>query len=523
MKNPFVQPREERAYLIAQPLVTRDPSRYRGRSIVYVFFTRHCGVGCPFCFFKSAPAKGRVTSADEFTEEGVSRYIEFCNQANVGYLGISGGGEPLNHRRATLRSIAEIRCSRIVMNTSGSWAVSEVAARKYLQEMVAAIEQREEAAKVVVRLSVSAGHSIKLGIKPAINLINIFRKEYRNHPHLELQLHGFKGDPTLQKISDAFPDSQYVDWICKRTSADEHVVKYMPARCSFLLDDGFRVTTGLTRIFISDLRPNLHDLEDCKKREDVFMEDLSDSEDFFPTVVQNHSGSFGIDWAFNYNGNICAWTNQVNDHQLNIYEDDYQKIVDTIFGDPLMLSIIEKGTVYRDRVVAEADPRAVRRLRAISLRDFSGAVIFEEEKTRLYYCLRVLQDYLKEGRLIFEAVKELPTHLQALIKGTNEDLLRLFHAAEYTIIDQQKAKGTFDEKEWRDLLELVKLGHYNLTEQQIAEALVYFNLHAQKRQYASISEVEHEIGDIEQRLTDRLMYMKPTAFELQQPQPANAL
>jgi hypothetical protein len=322
----------------------------------------------------------------------------------------------------------------------------------------------------------------------------------------------------LQKISDAFPGSQYLDWIHKRTSADEHVVKYMPAKCTFVLEDGFRITTGLTRIFTSDLRPNLHDPKDCKKRADVFMEDLFDSEDFFPTVVQNYSGPPGIDWAFNYNGNICAWTNQVNDNQLNIYEDDYQKVVDTTFADPLMLSIIEKGTVYRDRVVEEADPRAILRLRAISLRDFSGAVVFEEEKTRLYYCLRVLQDYLHEGRLIPEAVRELPSHLRVLIEGTKEDLLRLYHAAEYTIIDQQKAKGVFDEKDWRDLLELVKLGHYNLTQCQITEALTYFNSIAQTRKYASLSEVEHEIGDIEQRLTDRLMYMKPTAFELQQHQ-----
>lgn len=509
MKNPFLQPNVARKSLIANALVKNNPSLYRGKSIVYVFFTRHCGVGCPFCFFKSAPAKGLVTTDAEFSEDGVSRYIEFCNQANVGYLGISGGGEPLNHRIATLRSIAEIHTSRIVMNTSGSWAVSETAARKYLQEMAQAIEKRDTAAKVVIRLSVSVGHSIKLGIKPAINLISIFRKEYSRHPYLELQLHGFKGDPTLQKISDAHPGSRYVDWIHQRTSADEHVVKYMPEKCALLLDDEFRITTGLTRIFHSDLRPNLHDLDNCKKRADVFMEDLLDSEDFFPTVVENYEGPPGIDWAINYNGNICAWTNQVNDNQLNIYEDDYQKVVNTTFNDPIMLSIIEKGTVYRDQIVEEADPRAVLRLRSISLRDFSGTVIFEEEKTRLYYCLRILQDYLEEQRLIPEAFSALDPDLRILIEGSKEELLKLYQEAEYTIIDQQKARGPFVESEWRDLLELVKLGHYNLSKEQMTDALAYFNAHAQKRQYESLSDVEHEIGDIEQRLTDRLMYMKP--------------
>ena len=490
--NPFSQPRFERAALIAEPLVTYDPTQYSGKSIVYVFFTRHCGVGCPFCFFKSAPASGRVTTADEFSDEAISRYIEFCNQANVGYLGISGGGEPLNHRKATLRSIAEIHCSRIVMNTSGSWALSETAARRYLDEMASAIDRRNSPVKVVVRLSVSAGHSIKLGIKPAINLLNLFRKEYRDHPYLEFQLHGFKGDPTLEKISASFPNSKYVDWIHKRVSADEQVIKYMPEKCTFVMEDGFRVTTGLTRIFISDLRPNLHNLDDCRKRAEIFMEDLSDSEDYFPTVVQNVSGPPGIDWAFNYNGNICAWTDQVNDHQLNIYEDNSRQIVETTLGDPLMLSIIEKGTIYRDRIVEEADPLAVRRLRAISLRDFSGTIIFEEEKTRLYYTLRVLQDYREEKRLIPEAISKLPPHLQALIDGTTDELLALFHAAEHTIVDQEKAKGEFNQQQWRDFLELIKLGHYNLNQRQVQEALDHFNARSEnsKQRPRTIQELE---------------------------------
>lgn len=510
--NPFFQPRLAREQILAEPLVTADPSRYMGKSIVYVFFTRHCGVGCPFCFFKSPPPNGEVTIADEMNDEGISKYIDFCNEANVGYLGISGGGEPLNHRQATLRSLKEIECHRIVMNTSGSWAMSEQAARKYLGEMANAIENRKKPAKVVVRLSVSSGHSIKLGIKPALHLIRIFQTEYRDHPYFEFQLHGFKGDPTLQRINEALPGSQFIDWIHNRTSADDQVVKYMPERCLLLLNDGFRITTGITRIFISDLRPNLHNFKDCAKRAKIFMEDLCDSEDFYPTVVQNQQGIPGIDWAFNYNGNICAWTNQVNDNQLNIYQDNYKKVLETTFRDPLMLSIIEKGTIYRDRVVAEADPLAVRRLRAISLRDFSGTILFEEEKTRLYYTLRVLQDYRREGRWIADA--SLPEPLQTLIEGTKEDLLRLFHQADYTIIDQQKAKGPFQEQEWKDLLELIRLGHYNLTENQISEALDYFNSHSQQKQYDSLADIESEQGrDIEKRLTDRLMFIKPSILE----------
>ena len=175
----------------------------------------------------------------------------------------------------------------------------------------------------------------------------------------------------------------------------------------------------------------------------------------------------------------------------------------------------EKGTIYRDSVVQEVDSRAVTRLRAISLRDFSGTVIFEEEKTRLYYTIRVLQDYLKEGRVLSEGLRKLPPYLNSLINGTKEDLLRLYQQAKYKIVDQQKRKEGFNQQEWRDLLELIKLGHYNLAEQEKEEALMYFNNHADGEYYKSYSDLKPQFGDIDQRLTDRLMYMKPSARGLE--------
>lgn len=511
MRNPFVAPEKSRAELIANTLVKSNKGDYLGRSIVYVFFTRFCGVGCPFCFFKSKPATEPPTISDEFNDVGVDRFIEFCNKANVGYLAISGGGEPLNHRVAVLRSLAEIKVDRIVMNTSGSWAMNENAARRYLKQMDEAIQKRKTPTHVVVRLSVSEGHSIKLGIRPAQTLIKLFQSEFRDHPYLEFQLHGFRNDSALAKIQEAFPGSQYIDWSTSRVSADPSLLKVMPGRCTFRLADGYSITTGLTRVFFSDLRPNLHDDADAKKRAAIFMEDLEHSENFFPTVVQNNDGSKGIDWAINYNGNVCAWTNQVNDNQLNIYEDDYDKVLNTTFSDPLSLAILEKGTQYRDSITAEADPLAVKRLRAISLRDFSGTVIFEEVKTRLYFTLRVLQDYYQEGRLVTEAFEKLDRDLQSLIKGNKETLLKMYREVHYTIVDQYEKNPNFGEVEWRDLLELIKLGHYNLSDGDVQRAFQHYNSCTTGKKYESLKELELQTGSIDRRLTDRLMYIKPTS------------
>ncbi len=183
------------------------------------------------------------------------------------------------------------------------------------------------------------------------------------------------------------------------------------------------------------------------------------------------------------------------------------------FKDPITLSYIEKNRKYREKIINEACPRAVLRQKGISLRDYSGTILFEEEKTRLYYALRSLQDYYKEGRIYQERLSRLPSNLIVLIEGDRDMLLRLYNEARYTIIDQYK-RDSFDSIKWRDLLELIKLGHYDLREKEILEALEYYNERTNLKKYSSIDEVEHETGEaIQKRLTDRLMYMKPSSFQ----------
>lgn len=516
--NPFTNPDLYRRLILKHNLVTYNTQEYAGKSFMCVFFTRFCGVGCPFCFFKSAPARNAITVADQFNEEGINRFVEFCNQANLGYILISGGGEPLTQKRAVLRTIAEVETNRIVLVTSGNWAWNKDAARRYLAEIDSAIKARKTPCKVTVRVSVSAGHAIKLGINPACNLIELFESEYSDHPYLKFQIHGFEEDPIFPKVLAHFPGHELDYDRGPRASDDEVVIKVIPQKIQVKLPSGYRFIVGISKIFGSDLRPNLHKIEYLYNTIKIFERDLEESEDNNSAVLFNTNGAKGLDWSLNYNGNICLWQNQVNDNQWNIYEDSFPTVLNETFRDPLTLSYIENGCKYRERIVAEVSPRAVLRLKSISLRDYSGTVIFEEEKTRLYYTIRVLQDFFKIGRVVPNQLDELPEEIRQLIVGSAEMAKELYHKADYTIIDQYKRRE-FDSVEWRDLLELIKLGHYDLTSEQIQEALAYYNARTNLKKYETIDEVERETGEaVQKRLTDRLMYMKPTAFELQQPQ-----
>lgn len=512
--NPFANPDYYRRLMLKLNLVTYNTQEYAGKSFMCVFFTRFCGVGCPFCFFKSAPARSEVSIADQFNEEGVNRFIEFCNQANLGYVLVSGGGEPLTQKSAVLRTITEVETNRIVLVTSGNWALHQNAARRYLTEIDSAIQMRKKPCKVTVRLSVSVGHAIKLGTTPAYNLIQIFEREYSNHLHLKLQIHGFENDSMFQKMLDLFPGYQlnYVRGI--RASDDEDLVKVIPQKIYVKLPSGYEFIAGISKIFGSDLRPNLHQLESLQNTIKTFERDLEESEDNNSAVVSNTNGDKGLDWSLNYNGNICLWQNQVNDNQWNIYEDSFPKVFNETFRDPITLSYIENGCNYRDKIVSEVSPRAVLRYKSISLRDYSGTVIFEEEKTRLYYAIRVLQDYFQAGRVIQDQFIQLPNEIKQLIMGKAHTIQELYHQAEYTIIDQYK-RYEFNSIVWRDLLELISLGHYDLTSKQIQDALTYYNMRTDLTKYDSINEVEREEGGaVEKRLTDKLMYIKPTAFQL---------
>lgn len=510
--NPFENPDYYRKIMLQHELVTNNPADYNGKSFMCVFFTRFCGVGCPFCFFKSAPARSEITVADQFNEDGINKFVDFCNKANLGYVLISGGGEPLSQKRAVLRTIAEVNANRIVLVTSGNWAFNKEAGKRYLQEIEAAMQKRKTPCKVTVRVSVSSGHSIKLGTNPACNLIQLFESDYRDHPHLKFQIHGFENDPMFQKTIDQFPGAKVEFIPDRRASDDEQVIKIIPQKVLVTLPSGYSFVSGISKIFGSGLRPNLNEMDQVIDTIKTFERDLEESEDNNSAVVYNANGERGLDWSLNYNGNICLWQNQVNDNQWNIYSDDFDHVLKETFRDPITFSYIEKGCKYRERIVAEVSPRAVLRMKSISLRDFSGTVIFEEEKTRLYYAIRVLQDYYKEGRVITEAFEQLPEELKELISGNMATAQELYHLATWTIVDQYKREA-FDNIRWHDLLELIKLGHYDLTSEQIQEALDYYNRHTTLRQYASINDVEHLQGElIERRFTDRLMYMKPSSY-----------
>lgn len=509
--NIFDNPQLYRGSILDQrTLMNIHDSLCAGKSLICVFFTSYCGVGCPFCFFSSPnPTKsGGIES--KFSPEGVNKFINFANNANVGYLQISGGGEPFLEREAILKSIEQIKADRIILVTSGIWAYNNRKALDYLRDLENALNKRETPTRLSIRLSVSNDHSIKLKHFPLINLLNIFEAKYKDHKNFTLQLKTFDGDTALETYLKKFKPEYSIDYVGINKSDDNNIVKIMPKQFKINFNTGYSVVVGCSRVFNSNLRPDLHDGSSIARTIDVYNKDTIQSQSNFPSIAFNSNGKRGLDWIVEYNGNVCAWQNRVQDNLLNIYEDDYQTVYRKTLADPLTLSFIEKGAAYRENIINEIAPHSVTLMKSVSIRDYAGTLLFEEEKTRLYYTIRVLQDYIKENRVNKVALSRLPLELQKALSLSVDELKKLCKRSNYSILNQELKKD-HDTQSFRDFLELIKLGHYRLSAEELDRAISHYN-RLSGDNICSINDISHETGlNVERRLTKRVMTMKKLA------------
>lgn len=195
----------------------------------------------------------------------------------------------------------------------------------------------------------------------------------------------------------------------------------------------------------------------------------------------------------------------------NLYVDTYEKIISDLRNNVISYSFIDKGYVNREHIINEVNPRAVLRSKVVNIRDYSGALLLEEHKTSLYYAIRIINEYLKEGILTAENLLNLPLELIKTILMPKEDVIKLFRDSNYSIVDQYMNEEHLYE-EWLDILTLIKLGHYDISQDKINLAILYVN-RTFGFTFNSIDDIS--ISDDKQysRLIERITFMKKEAKE----------
>ena len=62
--------------------------------------------------------KKKESLENHFNKDGIQKFITFANEANVGYLQISGGGEPFLEKEAICECLEKVNAERIILITS---------------------------------------------------------------------------------------------------------------------------------------------------------------------------------------------------------------------------------------------------------------------------------------------------------------------------------------------------------------------------------------------------------------------
>jgi len=472
----FANPQEYRNLILNSVRIPVNKDKYTAKGFICVSFTRFCPVGCSFCFFSSKQANRKKTILDAFDEHGLSKFIDFANNANLGYLLVSGGGEPFIEKNSLLKVVEQVRSDKIVLVTSGNWAKTETGARNYLMKIYEAFKRRSNKTKLVVRLSVDEEHSRNgLGLDPSYNLLKLFEENFLDEEDFTLQFHTIFDDKCVEEFIDGVKERIVhveTDELC---SDAETVVKINPAEKTIVFNSGLRLKVGYAKIFHSNIKVNLNSKEVTERNLKVFQKDLNESEGNNPSILTNKDGNLGLDFWVNFNGNVTTWGNQVPDNIYNIYEDGYDEVVKRSFNDPISLGYIENGDDYRSSIVYEVNPKAVIRSKATNIRDYAGALVCEEELTRLYLSVRIIQDYIAAGKVTSEIISTWPSEIQALVRSDKDSLVEAYKESNYSIVDQYVNRATFNKDEWVDFLELVNLGHYDLSEEQKLQAVKFYN------------------------------------------------
>jgi organic radical activating enzyme len=516
-KKAFSSPDNYRKALLSSNLIRGDFSQLTGKSFICVSFTRFCPVGCKFCFFKSGPLFKKPSHEDIMIPEGIDKFIAFANSVNLGYLLVSGGGEPMMEKRSVLQVIEHVNSERIVLVTSAHWAKSIDSASRYLEAIETSLKKRTSETLVTIRVSVDSEHLATLTLAPIVNLINLFYQKYSNVPQLELQIHSIKEDAAIDELLNQLSATYNINREQvneERISDGKNAVKIVPQQ-EIISFNNYRIKVGYAKIFYSNLRVNIKDHDLLERNIEVYQKDLLESEDGNSSIATNKLGNPGLDFWVNYNGNVTTWGNQFLDNLFNLYVDDAEKVITGTLSDPAALAFIEKGAIYRDRVLSEANEISVNRSKAVNIRDYTGALMFDEGRSRLYFTIRSMQDYIKEGRVSSGAFNSLPEELKDLLSLDKSALIDAYNSDDtYTIVDEVIAK-TFDKDFVLDILEWIKLGHYKLSDQKIQKLINYYNSKvSEEDKLSDINQLDHNLKMQVVRMREHLTHIKPEALKL---------
>lgn len=488
--------------------------KFEGKTLLCAWLTKLCPAKCECCFFRSDMNHNyNIEEEYQYSKEGVEKLIQFINDSNNSYIMLSGGGDPMVHIEGVNEIVSRAKSDRIVIVTSGFWANTYENAKKHIDDIYNNYRKRDTKTTIVFRISVDNFHCKQLGKEILPNVLKVFSEHYATEKNFLLQVHTIINDNTVEETISKVDGFQYIDGNKDCISDNNEIAKIVPKRAVIRDNNGYEILVGKAKMFYASLRADLREYNsDIEQALKVFDEDMIDSEYGNPAVVTNYDGTYGLDFWIDYNGNTTTWGNQQLNDLYNIYTESYKEIFDGINNNIMSYSFLDKGYYYRESIVREVNPRAVLKSKIINLRDFASALLLEEDDVKLYYGIRLIQDYLNEGILELKDLALLPEELIKTILLPKTMLQKLYNTSDYDIIVQYLPLfDKWTKEQMEDLFLLIKLGHFNIKQNHLNEALKMYNL-IFKQNVLCLEEIYDSNDSIQYaRLHNRIAYMKESA------------
>ena len=156
------------------------------------------------------------------------------------------------------------------------------------------------------------------------------------------------------------------------------------------------------------------------------------------------------------------WNSGPPDRLPNIYLQSNEELLHS-FSDLIYAAAVEEGALYIENLVEEVDAHATHRAKMISSATFFNKNMLSEARTRLYVSIRIIQDRLKQGKMAWgQQLKSLPPELQAAIRNSRKDLIRLFKQSDHTIVEDYLERADLTLENLLALDSYIQLGQFQL-------------------------------------------------------------
>ena len=457
-RNIFDISNTSRRYLI-NVLPIQEVNTYKGQSYMTAWLTKSCPIGCDFCFFHSPLVK--VGERDNtLTEEGIEKLIDMIQDANVTELMVSGGGEPFIVFEKLLSIIGRAFVDRIVIATGANWSKTKERAEKHLSQIREKKLNNKKNPKITIRLSIDKYHHEKLSNSNDFdyikNIIIAFKELNLTKDNIWLEFRTIFSDETVTHlINELQPVS----------------ISEIDSRKKLLiLPDGLHIKLSYSDEFTTNGFVNLQDPQFIETQTKIWDNNINNIYGGNTSVMTNTS-PHGLNLEIIHDGTFFPWGATPSDNEFSIYRENYSEMKARLSRDPITITFLEFGNMHRDAVINEVNPKAPIRGKCIGIRDFYPRILFEEEKSRLYYHIRSLQLLVSQKRIHKPALENLPDIIKCFLQAPVDQLRSYYKASTMSIVDQYTRNNKTQLESLKDIYNLVSLGHYDCTVEELVQKI----------------------------------------------------